>query len=284
MRDHELDALIGQERGERQFASARRQDDVTATTQTNQVLRFDAAAATNCIDGRPRGIEDHLAVDRDFGSGHPIEDLQTAGMHRDDFGVVREDAASIDGGHDIGDGQPGVLGSRIVELQRRLQPRGPQAGKRLRGGLRGQFARSRQRAATGEARIHPSAESHLPTGDAAVGIERHQHRQRPHQVWSEPQQPFAFVQRFLDEGDVTVLQVAQTAVHQSTAARTRTRRDIARFQQQRGHATDRSLTRQSRALDAGADHDHVKGLAIKLSGIGSHLPMDCCVLTDTGKG
>ena len=100
----------------------------------------------------------------------------------------------------------------------------------------------------------------------------------------ESQQPLAFVQRFLDQREVAVLQIAQATVHQPATARTRAGRDITCFEQQRRHTAHGGLASQSSPLDPGADHDNVKGLAIKLSGISAHLGMDCCVQTDTVKG
>ena len=100
-------------------------------------------------------------------------------------------------------------------------------------------------------------------------MERQDHRHRTHQMRARTQQPFALVQRLADEGEMTVLQVAEAAVHEPRAARAGAGGDVAPVAEHDRQAANRRFARDRRALDAGPDDEEVTCRSFEFSWVGS---------------
>jgi hypothetical protein len=76
------------------------------------------------------------------------------------------------------------------------------------------------------------------------------------------EQSLAFVQRFANQADLAMLEIAQSAVDNAGGTRRRARSKVVLLNQQDALAGLRALARNGDAIDAAADHDYVEMLPV----------------------
>ena len=95
---------------------------------------------------------------------------------------------------------------------------------------------------------------------AVAGEHRQQERQHAHEVRRGLAQDLALGERFVDEPDFLLLQVADAAVHELRRLRRRARREVALVDERDAQAARRGVERDAGAGDAAADDEHVEVL------------------------
>src|ERR671914_2417285 len=99
-----------------------------------------------------------------------------------------------------------------------------------------------------------------------VVVDGDQEAERPDQVRGYVQEPLAVPQRFPDQGDLEVLQVAEAAVDQASRPARRPARDVPLVEQKDPEAAHRGVPGDPGPVDAGADDDQVEGIVAYVLG------------------
>src|SRR5690606_15002595 len=87
---------------------------------------------------------------------------------------------------------------------------------------------------------------------------RVEHFVRPGQMRRLPEHPAPFVERFVEESDFELFEVAHPAVQEFRGARTRFTGEIPSLEKQYRVTAERRLTGRGCAMDSAADNDEVK--------------------------
>ena len=95
---------------------------------------------------------------------------------------------------------------------------------------------------------------------AVAGEHREQERQHAHEVRRGLAQDLALGERFVDEADLLLLEVADAAVHELRRLRRRARREVVPLDERGPQAAGRGVERDADAGDAAADDEHVEVL------------------------
>ncbi len=113
---------------------------------------------------------------------------------------------------------------------------------------------ARQRLAPAEVVVEEEAGAQHPRG-AQMRLVRQHERQRLDDVRRLPQHDLALGERFADQPELVLLEIAEAAVDQLRAPLRRGRRDVALLDDQHLEAAAGGVARDPCAIDAGAD-DH----------------------------
>ncbi len=200
---------------------------------------------------RPPGV-DHGAVDPPVG---------VAGERRD-AAAVGDDCAVPRRGADDGKRQAGIVGGGVVVQVRRSEPL---AGHRRQVCERGVAPEPpvplADPPAAGQV-VHPhrrtEAAGDLARDDAVLGEHGDHERQDVDEVRGVLQQALTFVQCLVDESDVTVLEVPQTAVDELGALRRGPAGEVVALDERGAQPPCRGVERDSGARDPATDHEHVE--------------------------
>src|SRR5262249_4755061 len=128
--------------------------------------------------------------------------------------------------------------AQVAGPQRRLE------GERVDGG---QHAIALAAPPGREPVVELQAEAHLDQAARGIAVDRHQERQRPHQMGGQAAQGLALVERLAHEAEVEQLEVTEPAVDELGRLRRRRGGEVALLDQRDRHAAQRQLAR-----DAGA--------------------------------
>src|SRR5438067_1308320 len=93
-------------------------------------------------------------------------------------------------------------------------------------------------------------------------IDGNDKRERMDQVRRDPQQNLTFLQRFKDQREFKMLEVAQTAVDQARGGLGGAGAEVALFQQRDVHAALRGIAGYTCAVNSSADHDQIVSATI----------------------
>ena len=121
-------------------------------------------------------------------------------------------------------------------------------------------ARGRQEFAPAEMVVEKEPEPHHPAGPGRVGV-RHDEPQRPDDVRRHPPHDLPLGERFADEPELVVLEIAQPAVQQLRRGRGRRAREVALFAEIDRQAAPGCVARDAAAVDASADDRDVVGVS-----------------------
>ena len=105
--------------------------------------------------------------------------------------------------------------------------------------------------------VEREADAHLDEAARGVAVDRHQERQRPHQVRGQSPERLALAQRLAHEPEVEQLEVAQAAVDELGGARGGGGGEIALLDQRDRQPAQRQVARGAGAGHAAADDDDV---------------------------
>ena len=122
---------------------------------------------------------------------------------------------------------------------------------------RGQYAIALPVPARRQPVVELQSDAHLDEAARRLPVDRHQERQRPHEVGRQPAQRLALAERFAHQREVEQLEIAQAAVDQLRRLGRRGRREVALLDQRRRHAAQGEIARDPGAGHAAADDDHV---------------------------
>jgi hypothetical protein len=99
-------------------------------------------------------------------------------------------------------------------------------------------------------------------------VNRKHERQRPDQMGRDPLEGAALAVGFHHQAELALLQVAKTAVNQSARPRAGSRPEIVLLHHDGAQSAHRRVARDSRAVDAAADHQEIGGLRRQLLNAG----------------
>ena len=110
--------------------------------------------------------------------------------------------------------------------------------------------------------VHPeraAEQTREPSVDHAAACEqRDEEREDAHEMRRVLERALAFVERLVDEADLTLLEVAQATVHELGALRARARREVVALDQRGAQAPAGGVERHPGAGDATTDHQDVE--------------------------
>ncbi len=106
--------------------------------------------------------------------------------------------------------------------------------------------------------VQPQPRCQLPPGDTGSHVHGKEEGTGPHHVGCNSKEDPSFSARLEDESPMTMLEVAQAAVHQSRAARARAGAEVTFVDQDGSDAAHRGIPRDARAGHAAADHQEVE--------------------------
>src|SRR5512143_1569358 len=113
-----------------------------------------------------------------------------------------------------------------------------------------------------EAPVEPQSEAHFQRATPS-GRERQQKTHRAHEVRLAAQQALALAQRFPHQRQLAMLQVAQTAVNDSSGSAGGAGSEVALLDQERTAAAGGALARDRHAVDSAADDGDIETLAVQ---------------------
>src|SRR5205823_9682848 len=106
--------------------------------------------------------------------------------------------------------------------------------------------------------IQREARPYLPRRTRITAVHRHEQTHRAHEMRRIADQRFAFGERFVDEAELAVLQIAQAAVDQARRARRRARAEVVALDEQRLVPVECRFARDAGAVDPAADNDDIE--------------------------
>ena len=206
------------------------------------------AFTTARADRQLRAVDDHA---------HPLDAAGRVLLEADHRGVVHDRGAVLGRGPGDGECEPGVVGV-VVDVGRR-EARSAQRRHVPEGGvLRDAPVQLADPQASGHV-VHPhrgaEGAGEAPVDQPVGGEDREQERLHAHEVGRGPPQHLALGERFVDEPDLALLEVAQAPVHELRRLRRRSRREVVPLDQGGPQAPARGVERATRAGDAATD-DH----------------------------
>ena len=210
-------------------------------------------------------IQNPSGVDALIFSGHSVAEQNAAcasvcNIDRNDFGVVANHGAGVDGfGQPLGDEAFGEFALRVFVAEQRPALAGIE---RALDSLQLHFAELRGRLAAGHFPIEPEAGSNFHGAASAVLIQQENEVKRMHEVRTLAEKAFALAQRFADEIDFAMLEVAQTAVDDAGGTAGDAGGEVILLDEQGTLAGTGAFPGDRDSVDSAADDDHVEVLAI----------------------
>ncbi len=155
--------------------------------------------------------------------------------------------------------EAGVVALGIEVARPSAQPRGAKPGLPREQGALAQHLVWAHIAEQCEQVVHPHAGSKLPAAEPVAVVHREHERQRPDQVRSDAPQDGALAQRFEDEAQLAMLEVAEPAVYQAAGAAAGAEGQVVLLDQHRAHAPHRGVTRDTGTDNAATDDEEIHG-------------------------